>query len=101
MLYVPFPSKVAAEDAVKTLLIAKLIACGNVVPSDSMYVWQGIMTTNGEWIAIMKTTLAATDAASLKIAEIHSYEVPAILHWQVHTNEAYGRWVMEQVVDML
>lgn len=97
LIYVPFPDKIAAEQAIKSLLETKLIACGNVISSESMYFWQGAMTKENEWIAIIKTTNAVLDNAILKIKALHSYDVPAILHWQVQANDTYANWVMEQV----
>ncbi len=44
IFYTPFPSKEVAAEVIKTLLAEKLIACGNVVTSDSTYMWLGQLT---------------------------------------------------------
>lgn len=97
MIYVPFPDQQSALEAIKTLLDAKLIACGNVIMSSSAYVWQGNLTSQTEWIAIMKTSIVKANHTITKIEEIHSYQVPAILHWEASANEAYALWIDEQI----
>jgi periplasmic divalent cation tolerance protein len=97
LFYTPFPSKEVAAEVIKTLLAENLIACGNVVTSDSMYMWLGQLTTENEFIAIMKTLPEKTESLTQRIASLHPYEVPAILHWQVEANEPYYNWIKTEL----
>lgn len=97
LFYTPFPSKEVAADVIKTLLAEKLIACGNVVTSDSIYMWLGQLTVENEYIAIMKTLPDKIESLTQRIASLHPYEVPAILHWQVEANESYCNWIKTEL----
>ncbi len=97
IFYTPFPSKEVAAEIIKTLLAEKLIACGNIVTSDSMYMWLGQLTTENEYIAIMKTLPEKTESLIKRIVSLHPYEVPAILHWEVEANESYYNWIKTEL----
>ena len=97
LFYTPFPSKEVATETIQILLAEKLIACGNVVTSDSMYMWLGQLTSENEYIAIMKTLPEKTESLTQRIASLHPYEVPAILHWQVEANESYYNWIKTEL----
>lgn len=97
LFYTPFPSKEVAADVIKTLLAEKLIACGNVVTSDSIYMWLGQLTVENEYIAIMKTLPDKIESLTQRIASLHPYEVPAILHWQIEANESYCNWIKTEL----
>lgn len=98
LFYVPFPSEEAASETIKVLLSEKLIACGNIVASSSMYGWMGDITSENEWIAIMKTTIFMVEEVENRIKSVHSYDIPAIIHWEVKCNESYGTWVFQQIL---
>lgn len=98
IFYTPFPSKEIARDVVQVLLSEKLIACGNVISSESMYLWSGQLTSENEYIAIMKTLPEKAEKLTARITSLHPYEVPAILHWQVEANESYYKWVESVVI---
>ncbi len=97
IFYTPFPSKEVAAEIIKTLLAEKLIACSNVVTSDSTYMWLGQLTTENEYIAFMKTLPEKTESLTQRIVSLHPYEVPAILHWQVEANESYYNWIKTEL----
>jgi len=91
--YVPCPDLDSANDVIETLLSKKLIACGNVVSSQSMFIWQGVQQKEEEYIICMKSIPALTQQIQTEILKIHPYEVPAILHWPIESNQAYEEWV--------
>jgi len=98
IFYTPFPSKEVAAEVIKTLLAEKLIACGNIVTSDSTYIWLGQLTTENEYIAFMKTLPDKIESLTQRIASLHPFEVPTILHWQVEANESYYNWIKTELV---
>lgn len=97
IFYTPFPSKEVAAEVIQVLLTEKLIACGNVVPSESIYIWLGQLTSENEYIAIMKTIPEMAKSLTQRISSLHPYEIPAILHWQVEANESYYNWVKNEL----
>jgi periplasmic divalent cation tolerance protein len=97
ILYVPCPDSETAEKIVQILIEEKLVACGNIHKSDSMYVWQGNMVKEAECIAVMKTLEQLTVKAEARIKELHPYEIPAVIYWTAMCNEAYLQWVKQQL----
>jgi periplasmic divalent cation tolerance protein len=59
------------------------IACANIVPEIvSMFVWKGEREESMEAGALFKTNSALLEAAIGRLAELHPYDVPAILGWR-------------------
>jgi periplasmic divalent cation tolerance protein len=75
-----------------------LAACANVLgPCHSIYRWQGKVETASEAAAIFKTRADKADALIARIAELHSYEVPAITVWPIDKAlPGYADWVNEE-----
>lgn len=83
MVWCPFPSEEEAVSVIGQLLEEKLIACGNIMPVMlSVFVWEGRQQTAREAGALMKTTVAKLDHAIARVAELHSYETPAVVGWR-------------------
>ncbi|MGB4838592.1 MAG: divalent-cation tolerance protein CutA [Saprospiraceae bacterium] len=97
ILYVPCSSEDEAQKIVEALLAEKLIACGNIISSDSIYSWNGGISNDKEWIAIMKSLPEMLQKVEMKIKILHSYEVSAIIHWQASCNAEYLEWVQGQL----
>jgi periplasmic divalent cation tolerance protein len=97
ILYVPCPDSETAAKIVQILIEEKLIACGNIYTSDSMYMWKDNIVKEAECIAIMKTLDHLTILAESKIIELHPYDIPAVIHWSAECNESYLAWVKKQL----
>ena len=70
----------SAGQAIATVLIeAKLAACVNLLPIDSIYLWQGKIEQDSEYQLIIKTDLNKFEQLADKIKTLHSYEVPEII----------------------
>lgn len=76
-----------------------LAACVNVVPGiTSVYRWEGETRADPEGLAIIKTTEDCVQAARLRVAELHPYDVPEFIALEVaEGSPAYLRWVRESV----
>lgn len=76
----------------------RLAACVNVLGGcHSIYRWQGKVEVAAEAPAIFKARADKADALVARIAELHSYDVPAIAVWPVDkTLPAYAEWVNEE-----
>jgi len=99
VLLMTAPSGEIAESVVAALISERLIACGNItMPVASLYRWQGETERASEVLVIMKTTEAAVAAVTLRIAELHPYDVPEILSLPVLTGyQPYLSWVRDSV----
>ncbi|MEY4517428.1 MAG: hypothetical protein RLZZ499_27 [Cyanobacteriota bacterium] len=73
-------ASLAEGKAIATKLIeAKLAACVNLFPLDSIYLWQGKINQDQEYQLIIKTDLSKFDELAATIKTLHSYEVPEII----------------------
>jgi periplasmic divalent cation tolerance protein len=98
MIYVPCGSEEVAAGIITSLLEERLVACGNVLPSQSFYHAEGKIVNEGELILICKTTQGRAPAAQERIAQLHSYEIPCIITIEtLSVNRAYAEWVLRQV----
>ena len=79
----------------RTVVEERLAACINILaPCTSIYRWEGKVEQSDEAPAILKTTLELADTLIARLAELHSYEVPAIVAWSAdHALPAYAEWL--------
>jgi len=72
-----------------------LAACVNVLGEcHSIYRWQGKIEVATEVTALFKARADQAEKLVARIAELHSYEVPAIAVWPIaDALPAYARWV--------
>ena len=80
LLYVTTGNLEEAQHIARELLQEQRIACANVIPGmRSYYTWQGQMEEEQECILLLKTRMSLQAAVRARVAELHSYEVSAIL----------------------
>jgi periplasmic divalent cation tolerance protein len=97
LIYCPFPSAESARDVATTLLNEHLVACCNLSPvGESLYRWEGILTSTPEIYLLCKTTPAQAGAATVRIATLHPYECPAILTVEAAANTPFATWLTAQ-----
>jgi periplasmic divalent cation tolerance protein len=77
----------------------RLAACIHILaPCTSIYHWDGAVQQAQEVPALLKTSAASADALIARIAELHSYDVPAIVAWPVDRLAApFHDWVESKV----
>jgi len=98
-VYATFGSDEEARRVARAVVEEGLAACANVLaPCHSIYRWQGKVAEAGEVPAVFKTTGPAAPALVARIAELHSYDVPAAVVWPIEDAiPAYAHWVVEEV----
>lgn len=94
-VYATFADVGEAERIARTVVEARLAACANILaPCQSVYRWQGALEYAQEVPALFKTTAPRAHALVERIAELHSYETPAIVVWPIaETLPVYAGWV--------
>ena len=99
LLYATAPDADAAASLARTLVEERLIACGNVLPGvRSVYRWEETVTESAEAVLICKTTAAKADAAAVRLAELHPYDVPAVVRLDAGSGAAaFVGWVAGEV----
>lgn len=95
--YVPCPNVEVAQEIINQLLSKRLVACGNIIQSGSIYMWEGSMSSGNEWIVLLKSVSELSDKIETSIKSFHPYEIPAIIKWPAQCNTEYLEWVKNQV----
>jgi periplasmic divalent cation tolerance protein len=100
-VYAVFADADEAHRIARILVEERLAACANVLgPCRSIYRWQGAIEEADEVPALFKTGAHCADALIARIAELHSYDVPAAVAWPITAAHApYGEWVKAQAGD--
>ncbi|GAB4306720.1 MULTISPECIES: divalent-cation tolerance protein CutA [Pseudothermotoga] len=98
IIYTTFPDREKALEICKNLLLEKLIACFNVFQIDSGYWWDGKVSQDKEFAAILKTSNFKEQEVFKKLKELHPYSVPAIFSVEIKTVDAnYKQWLEESL----
>lgn len=93
-----FPDLDEARAVGSTLVAERLVACVNILaPCLSVYRWRDGVDTSDEAIAQFKTLPDRAPSVAARIAELHSYDLPAIEWWTAGTDEAGEGWVKDSL----
>ena len=97
-VYIPCKDKKEATRISMRLLEKKLIACANLIPISSLYLWKGKLTSDKEVVILAKTTDKKFAAIEKEATALHSYHCPCITSWKIEkANASYEQWVNEMV----
>jgi len=89
LIWCPFADEASAAGVGAQMLDEGLVACLNILPPmRSISVWRGERHEAAEVAALFKTDAALLDRATARLAELHPYEVPAVLGWRADTAAA-------------
>jgi periplasmic divalent cation tolerance protein len=94
-VYCVFADKAEAQRIGRMVVEEGLAACINILEAcRSLYRWQGKVEEVEEVPAILKTSPLSAERLIARMAELHSYEVPAITAWPVsHALPVQLTWV--------
>jgi periplasmic divalent cation tolerance protein len=94
-VYAVFADADEAQKIARLVVEEKLAACANILgPCRSTYRWKGAVEEADEVAAILKARADKAQALMARIAELHSYDVPAIAIWPIDSAwPAYVQWV--------
>jgi periplasmic divalent cation tolerance protein len=94
LVLVTVPDHDLAKTIAQSLLEAKLAACINFFPIQSMYIWEGEIQSDAEFQLLIKTRTPLLDAVQTRIQSLHSYEVPEFLVLPIATGApSYLDWL--------
>ena len=88
-----------ANRLARELVSRRHAGCVNILPvARSVYRWQGKVCEDSEFLLIIKSTAEEYPAIEVAIRELHSYELPEILSFQVTDGEpGFLKWIAESV----
>jgi periplasmic divalent cation tolerance protein len=95
-LYATFADADEAARIGRTLVEERLAACVNILGTcRSIHRWQGEVEEAEEVAAIFKTVAGQAPRLIERIAELHSYDVPAAVAWPIaDALQSYRSWVV-------
>lgn len=96
-VYATFPNDEEARRIGRLMIEGRLAACVNILGAcHSIYRWEGRIEEAEEVAAIFKTRAATAPQLIARIAELHSYDVPAAIAWPIaEAWNPYAAWVSE------
>lgn len=99
VVLVTISSEAEARQLAKYLLQQKLIACANLMPVNSLYMWEDEMQDDAEVLMILKTTSAVfSERLQAAIQAEHPYDVPEIITMPIVLGSAdYLKWISGEV----
>jgi periplasmic divalent cation tolerance protein len=94
---VTVPNMEEAKRIADKLVSERLAACVNIVRNIiSTYRWKGEVEVDEEQLLVIKTSETKVDLIVKKINELHSYEVPECIGFNiVKGSEKYLDWIKE------
>lgn len=95
VLLTTWPDETSAREAAKDWLENRLVGCVNILPRmQSLYIWDGELTTGTEHQIILKTAASQAPALQQAIVDRHPYECPEIIQLPVNGGfEDYMNWI--------
>lgn len=98
-LYVTIADKIQAVELSRILVQEKLVACANISGvMTSLYEWDGKICQDEEVAIFLKTRKDIAEKVIARIKELHSYDTPCIVQWDITGGSAdYLKWVGENV----
>ena len=80
IVFVTAPNSEEARRIANALVSEQLAACVNIVPSiESIYRWEGRVTSDSEALMIIKTTNDRYVDVERRVKELHTYTTPEIV----------------------
>lgn len=96
IIYCPCKNRTEAKKIAKVLLDKKLIACANILQSDSMYCWENKLCSEKEAVMFLKSKKGNEGKINKEIKKLHSYSLPAIITFNCRSNKEFKQWVIKQ-----
>lgn len=78
-IYSTFPNKKEVKEIGERLVKNKLVACVNIFPIESIYLWRNKIIKDKEFAAIIKTKKENFEKVEKFILENHSYDTPCLI----------------------
>ncbi len=86
-----------AVEISEELVTRRIATCVNILPClRSIYRWKGKVCEDSEYLLLVKTRKSFVARVGDAIRELHSYELPEVLEFEISSAETnFHRWVVE------
>lgn len=93
LLRTTFDSEDAARATARALIQERRACCVHLQRIDSVYEWEGTVTTTGEWMLEARVPSDLAEDTWAHLATVHPYDVP-LVEIVAHTrvNGKYAQW---------
>ena len=93
-VYITCKSMAEAKRIAAKLLESKLIACANIFPVESMFIWEGKLKKEKEAAMFCKAKKENFGKIKEEVKKLHSYEVPCIVAFGwAESSKEFSDWV--------
>lgn len=100
IVYTTVPDMKTAEEISRVAVGEGLAACANIHPIGSIYRWKGEVCSEKEVAVTLKTRKEIAGRLMARIKEMHGYDVPCIITWDIHGGEeSYLNWIRESTLS--
>ena len=101
MVYMTASSQEEAEKIAEVLVKERYAACVNLLGNiQSFYRWNNQVEKGSEVAFIAKTKTGMVSKLVQKVKELHSYECPCVISWELgESNPEYVNWLNSEVAD--
>ena len=99
LIYSTIPCENQAKSLGQKALELKLAACVNITSKiNSLYLWEGKIQSSDEYIVLFKTLQNKKDSLVKLIKDLHPYQLPAILSFEIQTTENFYEYLKENLL---
>ena len=97
-VYATFANAEEARRIARLLVEERLAACANILGAcHAIYRWKGEIEEAQEIPAIFKTRAETAGRLIERLAELHSYDVPAAVVWPIEGSlDDYREWILAE-----
>tara|TARA_Y100001968_G_C18787050_1_gene449428 strand:+ start:78 stop:422 length:345 start_codon:yes stop_codon:yes gene_type:complete len=86
-----------AKNLANTILRKRYAACINFSKVNSSFWWKGEIENTEEIQLMIKSHKNCLDELFKLIKEIHTYENPELIFWDIEASNLYGSWVTQTI----
>ncbi len=96
--YITAASETQARRIARRLLQNEMVACANIVPVNSMFLWKGDIQEEEEVLIVLKTRVDKFDQIVDMVKSIHTYDTPEIIALPILLGSRdYLKWIDDEI----
>ena len=100
LVYVTHKNEIEAKKVINHLVSKKLVACANMFPIQSCFVWEQNMQNENEMVTLLKTQNKLWIKVRDEIKKIHPYKIPCIIKIDVESNKEFEDWIVSETTQL-
>jgi len=94
-----YADKDSAKEIAKLLVELRLAACVQMIPIESVYLWNDEINDDNEIMLMVKSKTALFEKVATTIKENHSYDVPEIIQIPITNGlPEYLKWITDSTL---